>query len=205
MCEIPPLQNPGSYPLESLSPGWENVLVRFRRNGQEARRYAILEVDTGQLYPQEPLNAIAFKCFGLFVFINSTYFILYTTLHCLRLFIVPIVNISPLAFFKEAWKIVQIPFLYIGMQFAALLGVFKPLLGRGLFGKLERILHDGKTRREAEQYQKTRPPGRDLAWAGLCEEIPRTAFFVGFCLQPYRLINDPHIISVEGHRNLRSV
>lgn len=202
MGEIPPLQIPGTYTPEELPSGWENVLVGFRKsNGQEVRRYEILDVSTSTLYPQEPLNAIAFKCFGLFLFVNSTYFLLYTTLHFMRLVIVPIVNLSPLAVFKEAWKIAQIPILYVGMQFAALCGIFKPLYGRAFFGMLESILHDGKTRREAEQYQKIKRENHELAWSALCEENPRTAFFVAFCMQPYGQMNDPHINFVENLRH----
>lgn len=200
MCEIPPLQNPGTYLREDLPPGWENVVVDLRRgNGQHVRRVEILDVANETLYSQEPLNMIAFKCFGLFAFINSTYFILYTLQHFMRLVLVPIVNVSLLAIFKEAWKIVQIPFLYIGMQFASLYGIFKPLEGRALFAKFESILHDGKTRRDAEQYQKIRRTNSELAWDALCEENPRTAFFVGFCMQPYGSTHDPHITLVaEG-------
>lgn len=199
MCERPQTRIHGTHPLEQLPEGWQNAEVMFRRSNQTSvtRRFEILELSTMTRYPQEPLNMIALKCFGLFLIVQLLYFLIYSTLHFIRLFLVPVVNLSPLAFFKEAWKIVQIPFLYIAMEFAALYGVIRPLEGRVFLGQVEQILHDGKGRRQAVQYEKTPRSYFEYFKEALFEEDPQHAFFVGFCMQPLGSTRDPHLISVE--------
>ncbi len=207
MCELPPARHHGEYPIESLPSGWDNAQVFFRsRNGvDERRRIEILDLETNERYPQEPLVMIAFKCLGLFLFVNTAYFVFYTIVQFARLFIVPVVNLSRLAFFKEAQQVVKIPFFYIEMQFAALYGVFKPLEGRAYFAKLESDLHWGKTRKEAEQYRKEEHSIFELAKDAFCNEDPETALFVAFCMQPLGRVDDPHIIRFERIQNLQAV
>lgn len=207
MCELPQARVHGSYPLENLPHGWQNIQVVFRRsNGAaESRRFEILELSTGTRYSQEPLKMIATKCFGLFLLVQPVYFLFYLVMHLIRLPLVPIVNLSPFAFFKEAWKIVQIPFLFLAMEFAALYGIVRPLEGRALLGACEQILHDGKGRREALQYERTERPFFEYVKEALLGEDPQHAFFAGFCMQSLGKINDPHLLLVDRLPNPSAV
>lgn len=226
MCDCSRTDAHGFYPRQQLPGGWQNVHVVFQRSNGVTRswRYEILNSSTLDRYRHEPLIIIATKCFGLFLIVQPVYFLMYSMLHFIRLFLVPIVNLSPLAFFKEAWKIVQIPFLYIGMEFAALYGIVCPLEGRALLGKLELALHNGIsdlllytesgkalwidlfgeealqkriTRRQAVQYERTARSFIEYVKEAFFEEDPQHALFMGFCMQPLGNRNDPHLISVE--------
>jgi hypothetical protein len=199
MCNIPETRIHGTYPLERLPDGWRNAEVVIRRsNGVSVtRRIEILELSTMTRYPQEPLIRIAVKCFGLFLIVQPLYFFIYTIVHFFRLFLVPIVNFSPFALFKEAWKIVQIPFFYTGMEFAALYGIVSPLEGRAVLNYLEQGLHDGKGRREAVQYERVERSYLEYFQEALFEEDPQHAFFVGFCMQSLGSRNDDHVISAD--------
>lgn len=189
-------RNPGNYPLEALPEGWANVKVIFRhRNGQVEKRIEILDLSDQKRYIQEPMAMIAFKCFGLFIIVAPLYFLAYTLVQLIRLPIVPLVNLSPTAFLKGIWDIVRIPFYFIALECASLYGIFKPLEGRALFGKFESDLHDGKTRRESEQYQKKSLPVP--YWEALSSVENQTSFFIGYCMQPIGKTDDLHVISFE--------
>lgn len=193
MCELPPVRNHGDYPLEALPSGWSNAWIKFKPTGEEERkRIEIIELDSSVRYPQEPLVMISCKCLGLFLVANPAYFLVYTTLQLTRLVVVPIVNCSPLAIFKEAWKIVKIPLLFIGMQFGALYGIFCPLQGRALFARCESALYN-KTRRKAEQYRKEPRPSSEFLHEAIFKEEPDRAFFIAFCMQPIGHLSDEHI------------
>jgi len=138
---------------------------------------------------------IALKCFGLFLFVLPAYMLVYTLIHCIRLPLVPLINLSPTALLRQVWKIARIPLYFMALEFAALYGSLKPLEGRALFAKFESDLHDGKTRREAEQYQKKSAP--DLYWNALTAVENKTSLFVGFCMQPMGKTTDEHILNVE--------
>ncbi len=200
-------RNPGEYPLENLPKGWANAKVQFKRsNGKPVDRIEILDLRSLKSkfpsevldlkskpcprYPQEPMAMIAFKCFGLFLIVLPIYFLIYTSVHLIRLPIVAAMNCSPTAFAKQIWTLVRIPYYWIALECAALYGIFRPLEGRALFGKLERDLHGGKNRRDAVQYLKELSPFQKLCWNTLSlKEDPQT-FFVGFCMQPIGKTND---------------
>ena len=193
MCDLP-TKSFGEYPLEKLPAGWANLEVCYR-SGME--RYEILDLSSNLRYYQEPTRVTAFKCFELFIG-TPFYFMGYTALHFVRLFTVPIANLSIGAFFKELWGIVKIPFLFLGMQFAALYGIFRPLSGRVLFGKLEGMLHAGKTRRDQENLdKKERRSVAEVAHDLFVAEKSKKTSFIGFCMQPLGKKEEPHIIQVE--------
>jgi hypothetical protein len=191
-------RSPGEYPLEPLPSGWVNVNVEFRHtDGKITRRIEILNTRNQNRYLQEPMAMISFKCFGLFVSIVPVYFLLYTTYHLIRLPVVTVLNLSPMAFFNQIWKIARIPIYFFALELAALYGVFCPLEGRAWFGYLESQLHNGKTRREAEQYQKRQIPPLQLGWESLLAVESRTSLFVAFCMQSIGNTADPHLLKVE--------
>lgn len=195
-------RSPGEYPLEALPSGWANVNVDFRHtDGKITRRIEILDTRTQNRYLQEPMAMVAFKCFGLFVLVLPFYFTFYTAYHLIRLPIVTLLNLSPIAFLNQIWKISRIPIYFFALELAALYGIFYPLEGRAKFGDLESQLHDGKTRREAEQYQKRQIPPLQLGWEALSAVENRTSLFVGFCLQSVGNTADPHLIKVEPLSN----
>jgi len=195
---------PGEYPLEALPPGWTNAEVTFvRKDGKEKTRFEILDIrsqaSVSTRYPQQPLRMIAFKCFGLYLG-HLLYFLLYTAIHLIRLPVVTIVNVSPIACAKQIWKLARIPFYFIGLQFAALYAIFRPLEGGALFSDWESQLHDGKSRKSDIRYGND-PPFMKLCWETLSlKENPQT-FFMGFCLQPIGRTDDPHLIRVQKVQN----
>lgn len=182
--------------LETLPPGWNNARVTYSWHGKEKRKIQILDSRSGMLYMQEPMAITAFKCF-LLTFAVPFYFVGYTLLHLLRLPLVTLCNCSPVAFFKQLWKIVKIPFHWIGMQFAALYGIFKPLEGRAVFGKVEKSLHDGKSRLEAVGYWKIRFSCSKFFWMTLLNRQITHSLFIGFCMQSLAKIPDRRITRVE--------
>ncbi len=190
----------GKYPLEVLPKGWTNAEVTYLSQGKENTRIEILDMK-GNRYWQEPMFVIAIKCFLLFFVGLPGYFLVYTAVHLIRLPIVTLWNGSPTALFKQIWAIVRIPFYLIGLECAALYGIFKPLDGRALFGEIESSLHDGKTVRDAAQHEKNAPPVLKMClkmcWDTLSKKVDPYAFFIGFCMQPYGKVTDPHIISVR--------
>ena len=189
-------RNPGEYPLEVLPNGWANVRVAFsHKDGRVERRIEIMELFSGVRYLQEPMAMVAFKCLGLFLAVLPAYFIVYTLVHLIRLPLATLVNLSPTTFFKQIWKIARIPFYFIALEYAALYGAFNPMEGRALFGKYESDLHDGKTRREAEQYKKESEAS--TVWDAIASIDNKTSFFIGYCMQPIGKTSDPHIISHE--------
>ncbi len=179
LTAVPLDRNPGEYPVENLSWGWKTVKSTPKRN-------AIIDA---KQYPQEPMVMVAAKCGMLFIGLPF-YFLAYTAVHLIRLPIVTLVNASPTAFLKQIWKLARIPFYWVGLEFAAFYGVFKPLEGRALFGDLERSLHDEKPRRQAVNYKN------ELSWFRVCwntlslKENPST-LFIGFCMQPYGALLEP--------------
>jgi hypothetical protein len=197
-------RNPGEYPLEVLPDGWANAKVFFsHRDGRVEKRIEILRLSDGSRYSQEPLAMIAAKCFGLFAALLPCYMAVYTLFHLIRLPVATLLNLSPSTFCKQIWKIVRIPFYFIALECAALYGVFNPLEGRALFGKFESVLHDGKTRREAEQYKKESEKG--AYWSAIASIDNKSSFFAGFCMQPIGSTTDPHIISYEVLPNLEQI
>ncbi len=184
------VHNHGTYPLETLPTGWVNAKVTL---DSTRSRWEILNLTTQLRYRQEPLLTIAIKCALLFLIGLPLYFLSYSFMELVRLPLVPIVNCSPSAFIREAWKIIQLPSLFLFMELSALYGIFDPLNGREALAKCEKVLHDGKTILDLE--------GRDKRSRGALEQIqdlfftaePKTAFFIAPCMQP--LLRHP--LSVE--------
>ncbi len=182
MCEILAARDPTEWGLEPLPDKWANVEVTFNcRQGKEWSRIQIMDLQSGDLYLHEPVSITAIKCFGLFLLVNPLYFLFYTATCLIRLPLVPIVNCSISALFKELWHIVKIPFFFIGMELAALYGVFNPLTGRAYFAKMESLLHDGKTKRQARQHVKETE--RAPLLEDFLAENPKMVPFVGVCMQ----------------------
>lgn len=189
------------YPVEELPPGWATAEVTFRHaDGKLTHRYEILDVrfkdEHRTRYAHEPMNMIAFKCFGLFLLGLPIYFLIYTAFQFVRTPIVSVLNLSPTAFLKQIWAIARIPMYFIGLEYAAFYGIFNPLEGRAFFAMLERAFHDGKGLHESVQYQQDMT-FKELCWSSLKEPNYRSAFFAGVCMQPIGKTNDPHIIAVK--------
>lgn len=198
MCEVAPNRPDGGYGLENLPDGWKNARVYFRRHDDSIEtRFEIINLESGKRYLHEPLLVISYKCLGLFLLVNPLYFLFYTIVQLARIPLVPILNISISAVFKEIWHLVKIPFFLVGMQFAALYGIFSPLEGRTYFATLESDLHDGKTRNEALQKVKGKLSFGSVFYGALSEETPSKAIFIGFCMQPLGTCLDRHIDQIE--------
>ncbi len=196
MCDISPTQTAGTYPLEALPEGWENVRVKKPGSHLDLNRIEILDVHTRLSYRQEPLKLIARKYAWLVVY-TPLYLFGYAVYQLIRIVVIPIVNLAPLAFFREAWKLMQLPSLFVAMEMGALYGVFCPLEGRAFYSKMESLLHDGKGKREAKEHEKKTP--RTHLLDAFCVEEPTTACFAAPCMQPYGYLDDARILE----RNLR--
>lgn len=176
----------------TLPVGWEVADVYFRRtNGHIERRAEILH--TGR-YRSEPLNEIAFKCGALFFLVLPAYFIAYTAFHLIRLPIVTLANFSLKACIEQIRTLVRIPFYWIGLEMAALIGIFKPLEGRALFGSLEKDLHDGKKFQKATDFNTS----LKFCWEMFSKKDVPYAFFMAPCMQQWGATKDPHIIFVRS-------
>lgn len=181
--------------LEQLNPPWENVHVYCRNSkGVALKLVEILNIESKFLYRQEPLLVTAIKCANLFFFGNILYFIAYTSVQVTRLFTVPLANRAPFLFLNELWHLVKVPIYFLGIQIAAAYGMICPLEGRELIASLETDLHNGKTRKEARQYQEKEPFSDFQDFSDLfCEENPKTAFFLAYCMQPLGRSDNPVI------------
>ena len=200
---------PGKYPEERLPSGWVYADVSFMRKstGQIEKRIEIIDLrketlKSGALrYLQEPMQVIAVKCAGLFVLLTP-YFFAYAAFQLIRLPVATLIQLSPSVFCRQIWKIVQIPFYFVALEFSALYGIFKPLEGRAWFGFWESCLHDGKNRSAAIRYEKTFHSFSDLLWLGwkeLSSERTLESLFLAFCMQPIGKSTDPHLHDEYGN------
>jgi len=174
-----------------ISFGWEQRDITYaHRNGKTDTQVQVIDL---KRYNDDHKFLIAFKCAALFALVIPLYFSIYSTFQLLRLPIVTVFNLSPVAFCKQIWAIVRIPFYLIALELAAFQGVFKPMEGRALFSAIERDLHDGKSTQEVVCFDGLTLCG---IWNGLSAVYPREAFFVAPCMQPIGKINDPHIRAI---------
>jgi hypothetical protein len=187
------------YALEKLPAGWANADVTFQhKNGVLSTRVEILDLRNGPVgtrYQHEPQAMIAGKCFLLFLAGVALYTVAYAVFHLVRLPFVAVCH--PTKIFSQIWAIVRIPFYFIALEFAALEWIFSPIRGRAHFGCIESSLHDGKTRREAIQYERKDVEIFATLWRALREREHKEALFIGFCMQPIGKTDDPHVQRVD--------
>lgn len=192
--------NPGHHPTEKLYGSWENATVSIRhRDGTPEARFEIINTNTNERYLQEPQWLISVKCAALALMILPVYSFVYNALHLIRLPIATLLHLSPTILCKEIWTLVRFPLYVVGLELAAIYGIFSPLNGRAMFGRIESALHAGKTRYDAENccdpnYEK---PFLELSWQFLSEKDHAKTFFIAYCMQPIGSTTDPHLLSVE--------
>lgn len=187
-----------TYPVEKLPKGWETSEVVFRHaNGAESSpRYEIIHIETQNRYLHEPMRTTACKCLALFLVGLPLYFLTYTAYQLIRTPIVSLVHLSPTAFLNQIWAIARIPLYFIGLEFAALYGIFYPIAARALFAEVESQFHDGKGLHQSIQYQKE-ISCKSCCCNSLIDRDYSFAWFAGVCMQPIGKTTDPHIISVR--------
>jgi hypothetical protein len=190
------------YPVEKLPPGWATADVKIRHaNGTETHRYEVLDlrfdstIDHATRYLHEPMSMIAFKCFALFLVGLPIYFLVYAAYQFIRTPIVTLVNLSPIAFLKQIWNIGRIPIYFVGLEYAAFYGIFNPLEGRALFGRIEGAFHE-KGLHESLQHRKDDPTLKELCIDSMITLEYPYATFAGVCMQPIGKTDDPHVVSV---------
>ena len=179
--------------------GWEKMEVTFKRssNAQE-KRVEIIHLKSRLRYQNEPLGVTAVKCFCLFGIGVPLFSFFQLCLQSVRTFLVPIQERSSSLFYREICHLIKLPLYLIGMQFAALLGIFSPLEGRAFFAKMERLVHQNKGRREGgaaclESFSSFCGGIREK----ICSSHPKITLFIGYCMQPIGSLQDPHIENVR--------
>ncbi len=179
--------------LETLPTGWgyAEVTIRHGNGDVSAPRLEVIDLRSQSFYPPDSMTVIACKCAALFWIGIPLYMGAYTIFHLLRLPLATIRNLSPKVFYKELWKLVQIPFYLIALEFAALYGLFKPLEGRILIGRIENSLHDGKGRQS--DCRKKELPLLPLMYSFI-EKENKHPFYLAFCMQSLGRKGDPHIV-----------
>lgn len=214
--------DPLNFPIETLPSGWATALVPFtHRNGQKEQRIEIINLKTGIRYTHEPMIHTAIKCFELLIG-TPIYLMGYvgwqimtaplkaagTVLHSLSKFFTPskkhtfarfaadVFLEAPGCFVRAFWAIVRAPFHAIAMEFAALYGVFRPLEGKVLVGKIEKSWHHPRTRRD-DLFRSANPDDPSILLRALADkDFPHT-FFLAYCMQPLGKLSDPHILRNE--------
>lgn len=182
-------------PTEILPQGWVYADISYNhRNGTTGRRIEIIETATENRFLNEPMNVIACKCGALFLLGLPAYFIGYTLFHLVRIPLALMYHRSVSLFCKAIWNVARAPFYFVGLEFAALYGVFHPLEGRSLFAQIEGALHCGKSRREDFRDQKIEQSDLDFLKNAFLESENEMTFFAGHCMQPLGNLRDLHII-----------
>lgn len=182
--------------FETLPPDWgyAEVTIRHGNGDVSAPRLEVIDLRSQTFYLPDSMALIAFKCAALFWIGIPLYMGAYTAFHLLRLPLATIWNLSPKVFYKELWTLVRIPFYLIALEFAALYGLFKPLEGRALVGRIENSLHDGKGRQS--DCRKKELPLLLLIEQSFIEKENKHPFFLAFCMQSLGRKGDPHIVDV---------
>ncbi len=176
---------------EKLPQGWANARVVFRhKDGRLEERIEIVHLETHNRFLHESMARTACKCLGiaLFTFIYLTGYIVF---HLIR---IPLIACKKTEEIGNGIRTVARAFFYaIALEFAAIYGIFKPLVGREALGHIERNWHGKKLRDDLGFAELTL---KSIFQGAFCDpEFPFTLFLAP-CMQPRGKTTDPHVESV---------